>query len=135
MRTPEQILAESVTIAVVGASRYEEKEAGAVPRQMARHGWHVVPVNPSVDELWGVQCYHALGDIPFAIDLVNVFRPAADAPEIARQAVAIGAKALWLQQGIVSVEARAIAEAGGLDYVEDHCVAVERAIRSLTKTA
>jgi predicted CoA-binding protein len=135
VRTPEQILAESTTIAVVGASRHEEKVANTVPRQMMRHGWHVVPVNPAVDELWGVHCYHSIAEIPFAVDLVNVFRPSADTPEIARQAVAIGAKALWLQQDIVSAEARAIAEAGGLDYVEDHCIAVERAIRALSKTA
>ncbi len=135
MRTAEQILAESTTIAVVGASRHEDKVANTVPRQIMRHGWNVVPVNPFADELWGVRCYHSLADIPFPVDLVNVFRPSADTPEIARQAVAIGAKALWLQQDIVSAEAREIAEAGGLDYVEDHCIAVERAIRALSKNA
>ncbi|HZD96701.1 MAG TPA: CoA-binding protein [Micromonosporaceae bacterium] len=133
MRTAEQILAESNTIAVVGASRDPGKVAHSVPRQMMRHGWHIIPVNPYVDELWGVRCYPALADIPEHVDLVNVFRPSADTPPIARQAVEIGANALWLQQGIVSAEAREIAIAGGLDYVEDHCIAVERAIRALTK--
>ena len=133
MRTPEQILAESNTIAVVGASRDVSKVASSVPRQMMRHGWRIIPVNPHTDELWGMKCYPTLTDIPEPVDLVNVFRPSADTPPIARQAVAIGAKALWLQQDIASEESRAIAVAGGLDYVEDHCIAVERAIRAISK--
>jgi predicted CoA-binding protein len=133
MRTAAQILADSRTIAVVGASRDPGKEAHAVPRQMLRHGWRVIPVNPYADEIWGQKCYPTLADIPEPVDLVNVFRPPADTPEVARQAVAIGARALWLQQGIASAESRAIAEAGGLDYVEDHCIAVERAITQLTR--
>jgi len=133
VRTAEQILAESNTIAVVGASRDPGKVASSVPRQIMRHGWKVIPVNPYTDELWGLKCYHTLAEIPEPVDMVNVFRPSADTPEIARQAVAIGAKALWLQQDIVSAEARRIAVEGGLDYVEDHCIAVERAVRALTK--
>jgi predicted CoA-binding protein len=133
VKTPAQILAESRTIAVVGASRDPAKVAHTVPLQILRHGWHVIPVNPYVDELWGQPCYHSLADIPEPVDLVNVFRPSADTPEVARQAVAIGAKALWLQQGIASTEARAIAEAAGMDYVEDHCIAVERAISALSR--
>jgi len=133
VRTPAQILAESRTIAVVGASRDPGKTAHAVPRQILRHGWHVIPVNPYADEIWGQRCYRTLADIPEPVDLVNVFRPSADTPAVARQAVAIGAKALWLQQDIVSAESRAIAEAGGLDYVEDHCIAVERAVSGLTR--
>ena len=132
MRTPAQILEQSRTIAVVGASRDPGKVAHSVPRQIMRHGWHVIPVNPYADEIWGQKCYHSLADIPEPVDMVNVFRPSADTPEVARQAVAIGAKALWLQQGIASREARAIAEAAGLDYVEDHCIAVERAISQLS---
>ncbi|OLB75012.1 MAG: CoA-binding protein [Actinobacteria bacterium 13_2_20CM_2_71_6] len=134
MRTPAQILAESHTIAVVGASRYPGKAAYSVPLQLLSHGWHVIPVNPYASEIWHQVCYPTLADIPEPVDLVNVFRPAPDTPEVARQAVAIGAKALWLQQDIVSAEARAIAEAAGLDYVEDHCTAVERAIEALSHT-
>ncbi len=133
MRTPEQILRDSTTIAVVGASRYPDKTAHAVPRQMLRHGWRVIPVNPYADEIWGQKCYPRLAAIPERVDLVNVFRPSADTPPVAREAVAIGASALWLQQGIASAESRAIAEAAGLDYVEDHCIAVERAVRAITK--
>jgi uncharacterized protein len=128
VRTTAEILAGSYTIAVVGASRHPDKVAYSVPLQLLRHGWHVIPVNPHADELWGQRCYHSLADIPEPVDLVNVFRPSADAPEVARQAVAIGAKALWLQQGIVSAQARRIAEEAGLDYVEDRCTAVERAV-------
>jgi predicted CoA-binding protein len=128
VRDAKEILAQSMTIAVVGASRDPGKVAHTVPRQILRHGWRVIPVNPLVSELWGITCYPTLADIPEPVDLVNVFRPSADTPEIARQAVAIGAKALWLQQDIVSAESRAIAEAGGLDYVEDQCIAVVRAV-------
>lgn len=133
MRTPEQILRESVTIAVVGASRHENKAAYAVPLQMLLNGWHIIPVNPLSSMVFGQECYPRLEDIPVPVDLVNVFRPSADTPPVARSAVAIGARALWLQQGIISAESRAIAVAGGLDYVEDHCIAVERAVRHLTR--
>ena len=133
VRSAREILAESTTIAVVGASRDPSKVAHTVPRQMLRHGWNVIPVNPHMDELWGVRCYPTLADVPEHVDLVNVFRPAPDCPDIALQAVAIGAGALWLQQDIVSVQAREIAVAGGLDYVEDHCIAVERAVSAITK--
>ncbi|HKS98476.1 MAG TPA: CoA-binding protein [Rugosimonospora sp.] len=133
MRTAEQILRESTTIAVVGASRDPGKEAYAVPLQILRHGWQVIPVNPYADEIWGQTCYRTLADIPVPVDLVNVFRPSEDTPEVARQAVAIGAKALWLQQGIASTESRKIAEDGGLDYVEDLCIAVERAVRAISR--
>jgi predicted CoA-binding protein len=132
-RTASSILAEASTIAVVGASRYPHKPAHTVPLQILRHGWQVIPVNPAIHELWGVKVYPTLADVPVPIDLVNVFRPAANAADIARQAVAVGAKALWLQLGIVSPEARAIAEAAGLDYIEDHCIAVERAVSGLSK--
>jgi predicted CoA-binding protein len=135
VRTPAQILSDSRTIAVVGASRHEGKAAYSVPLQMLRHGWHVIPVNPYATQIWGQTCYPTLADIPEPVDLVNVFRPSADTPEVARQAAAIGAKALWLQQEIASAEARAIAEAAGMDYVEDHCIAVERAVRQLSRVA
>jgi predicted CoA-binding protein len=132
MRNATEILAGSATIAVVGASRDPNKAAHAVPRQIMRHGWNVIPVNPYATEIWSVRCYPTLADIPAPVDLVNVFRPSADTPEVARQAVAIGAKALWLQEGIFSAEARRIAEEAGLDYVEDYCIAVERAVHALS---
>jgi uncharacterized protein len=134
VKTPAQILAESRTIAVVGASRDPGKEAHTVPRQMLRHGWNVIPVNPYADEIFGRRCYHSLAEIPETVDMVNVFRPSEDTPEVARAAVAIGAKALWLQLGIANAEARAIAETAGLDYAEDVCIAVVRAVNALSRT-
>src|SRR5262245_24465952 len=98
MRTPEEILRDSTTIAVVGASRHPHKEAHTVPFQLLKHGWRILPVNPYADELWGLRCYPTLTEIPEPVDLVDVFRPSHEAPDVARQAVAIGAKALWLQQ-------------------------------------
>jgi predicted CoA-binding protein len=133
VRTPRQILEQSVTIAVVGASRNPEKPAHAVPEQMLRHGWRIIPVNPYTDELWGQRSYPLLAEIPEPVDMVNVFRPAADAPGVVRQAVEIGAHAVWLQQGIASDEARAIAEEAGIDYIDDQCIAVARAAAGLTR--
>jgi predicted CoA-binding protein len=133
VRTPRQILEESVTIAVVGASRDPGKAAHQVPAQMLRHGWRVIPVNPYTDELWGQRSYPLLEEIPEPVDLVNIFRPSADAVDIVRQAVEIGARAVWLQQDITSAEARRIAEEAGIDYVEDACVAVVRGAASLTR--
>ncbi|MEV6802469.1 CoA-binding protein [Micromonospora rifamycinica] len=132
MRTAQQILADSAVIAVVGASRDPDKAAHRVPAQMQRHGWRIIPVNPAVDELFGERAYASLADIPHPVDLVDVFRPAGDAVEVVRQAAAVGAPAVWLQLGIVSAEARRIAEEAGMDYVEDRCLIVERAAANLT---
>lgn len=133
MRTPKQILEDSTTIAVVGASRDPGKSAHSVPQQMQLHGWRIIPVNPFADELFGEKVYRTLADIPEQVDVVDVFRPSEDAAGVAQQAAAIGAKALWLQQGIVSDEARRIAEAAEMDFVEDHCIAVERALSQVSK--
>ncbi len=133
MRTPKEILEQSKVIAVVGASRDPGKSAHSVPQQMQLHGWRVIPVNPFADELLGERVYRTLAAIPDPVDLVDVFRPSEDAPDVARQAAAIGARALWLQQGIASDEARRVAEEAGMDYVEDLCIAVARAIFQVTK--
>ncbi|MFC8847266.1 MULTISPECIES: CoA-binding protein [unclassified Micromonospora] len=133
MRSAQQILADSAVIAVVGASRDPGKPAHRVPAQMQRYGWRIIPVNPTVDELFGERAYASLADIPHPVDLVDVFRPARDAVEVVREAVAIGAPAVWLQLGIVSPEARRIAEEAGLDYVEDRCLIIERAAGNLTR--
>jgi predicted CoA-binding protein len=133
MRSAQQILAEAGVIAVVGASREPSKPSHSVPLQMLRHGWRIIPVNPFVDEVFGVPTVKTLADIGEPVDLVDIFRPAADAVDIVRQAVAIKAPAVWLQSGIVSAEARAIATEAGLDYVEDRCLAVERSIGRLTR--
>jgi uncharacterized protein len=134
MQVPERILREFRTIAVVGLSRDPSKAAHAIPARMQGAGFRVIPVNPFVAEILGEQAYPKLADVPFSVEVVLVFRPSAEAAEIARQAVAIGAKALWLQQGITSNEARELAEAGGLLYVEDRCMGVDRALYDITKS-
>lgn len=122
---PVDLLSRSRRIAVVGCSASPGKDAHEIPRYMLEQGYEVIPVNPRADEIFGRKSYASLADVPGPIDLVDVFRPADEAPEVARQAVAVGAKALWLQLGIASEEARRIAEEAGLEYVEDACLMIE----------
>src|SRR3954452_18029149 len=124
MRTAEQILRDARTIAVVGASRSRSKTAHAVPLQIQRHGWRIIPVNPYATEIFGEPAYATLADIPFPVDLVNVFRPSADATQVVKDALAIGAPAIWLQQDIYSPEGRTLSKAAGVDFVENTCIAV-----------
>ena len=131
----KEILEYTATIAVVGASRDPNKAGGSVPVGLQQRGFRIIPINPFADVLFGERVYRSLAEVPDKIDLVDVFRPAADAPEIARQAVAMGAKALWLQLDIRSKEARRIAETAGLDYVEDECTAVVSALHRIRKEA
>jgi len=127
----ERILTSYDTITVVGASRATYKAANSVPAHMQRHGWRIIPVNPHAETILGEQAYSRLADVPEQVGLVDVFRPSGQTRDIARQAVAAGATALWLQLGIASAEARAIAEDAGLLYVEDHCLLVEQRRLSL----
>src|SRR5260370_36793810 len=124
-KTGREILEAATVIAVVGASRDPSKAGGSVPAGLQRRGFRIIPINPYADTLFGERVYRSLLDVPDKIDLVDVFRPAEDAPEIARQAAQVGARALWLQLDIRSAEAMRIAEAAGLDYVADHCTAGE----------
>jgi uncharacterized protein len=132
-RSSHEILERATTIAVVGASRDPDKAGGSVPVGLQARGFRIIPINPFADTLFGERVYRSLSEVPVKIDLVDVFRPAADAPEIARQAVAVGAKALWLQLDIRSEEARRIAEAAGLDFVEDECTAVVSSLYRIRK--
>ena len=132
-KSPEAILRGARTIAVVGASRDPRKAGGSVPAGLQGRGFRIIPVNPHAHELFGERVYRTLLEIPEKVDLVDVFRPAPDAPEIARQAVQIGAGALWLQLDIRSDEARRIAEEAGMDYVEDQCTAVVSALHRIRK--
>ena len=134
-RTSDQILAAATTIAVVGASRDPDKAGGSVPVGLQRRGFRIIPINPYADSLFGEKVYRSLLDVPEEIDLVDVFRPATDAPEIARQAAQIGAKALWLQLDIRSQEARDIAKSAGMDYVEDECTGVVASLHRIRKSA
>ncbi len=122
---PAQILAEARTIAVVGASPKPWRASHQVMRYLLEQGYRCIPVRPrDCDEVLGEPCATSLAEIEESIDLVDVFRRPEFCPEVAREAVAAGAKALWLQSGIVSPEARRITEEAGLDYVEDECTMV-----------
>jgi len=134
-RSSRDILLSARTIAVVGASRDPGKAGGSVPAGLQRRGFRVIPINPYADTLFGEKVYRSLLDVPEKVDIVDVFRPSADAPAIARQAAAIGAKALWLQLDIRSDEARRIAEAAGIEYVEDECTAVVASLHRIRKPA
>jgi predicted CoA-binding protein len=124
-RSPAQILAEARTIALVGASPKPSRPSHRVMRYLLDTGYRVIPVRPlDCDEVLGVPCVASLGEIQEPIDLVDVFRRAEHAPAHAREAVAAGAGAFWLQLGLVSAEARRIVEDAGIDYVEDACTAI-----------
>ncbi len=131
-RSGREILESATTIAVVGASRDPLKAGGSVPAGLQRRGFRIIPINPYADVLFGEHVYRSLAEVPEKVDVVDVFRPAREAPDIARQAVAIGAKALWLQLDIRSEEARRIAESAGVDFVEDECTAVTTALYRIT---
>ena len=117
-----RIYAETKTIAVVGASPDPAKKANVVPAYLQSHGYRIIPVNPRQEEIFGETAYPSLLEIPEPVDVVVVFRPAPEAMIVAEKAVAIGAKVLWLQDGIVSEEAAAIATAAGMTVVMDTCM-------------
>lgn len=129
----KDVLERATTVAVVGCSTDPGKAAHRIPAELQEAGYTVFPVHPSADEILGVRAYRSLADIEQHVDLVDVFRPQEEAPDIARQAVEIGADALWLQLGIRSEEARAIAEEAGLDYIQDRCAGAERRRLGITK--
>ena len=118
----KRIYAETKTIAVVGASASEEKPAHTVPRYLQRQGFRIIPVNPRGGEILGEKVYERLTDVTEPIDVVDVFRPSDETPPVAKDAVAVGAKVLWLQEGISNEEAERIASEGGLSVVMDTCM-------------
>jgi uncharacterized protein len=115
------------TIAVVGLSAEWHRPSYFAAKYMQTKGYRVVPVNPRYDSILGERCYAALEDIPFKVDMVDVFRKTADVPPIAASALAIGARCLWQQLGVVNLEADAAARAAGLISVMDRCVKIEHA--------
>lgn len=122
-----RIYAETRTIAVVGVSADPSKAAHEIPRYLQEQGYRILPVNPRGGEILGERVFQTLAEIDVPVDVVDVFRPAAEAPEIARQAIAIGAKVLWLQLGIESEEARQLAEAAGLTVIMNRCMGATHA--------
>lgn len=128
-----RILRESRTIAVVGLSADPDKPSHEVAAYLQSRGYRIVPVNPKGGTILGEAVWPDLAAIPFPVDVVDVFRPPAACPDVARQAVAIGARFLWLQLGIVSEEAAGIARAGGLGVVMDRCMLIEHQKRSAAR--
>ena len=122
-----RILKDNHTIAVVGLSADWYRPSYFAAKYMQEHGYRIIPVNPKYTEILGERCYPDLKSIPDKVDIVDVFRKSEDCAPIARDAVAIGAKALWLQIGVMNDEARQTAEKAGLDFVQNRCVKIEYA--------
>jgi predicted CoA-binding protein len=116
------IFADTKTIAVVGASSDPTKPGHRIPAYLNGQGFRIIPVSPKGGELFDREVVGSLADIDDPVDVVDVFRPSEEAPDIAKQAAAIGAKVLWLQTGIRSDEAAAIAARAGIDFVQDVCM-------------
>ena len=125
--TLRRILRECRTLAIVGLSAQWHRPSHFAAKYMLEHGYRVVPVNPGYEEVLGQRCYPSLEAIPHAVDMVDVFRRETDLPAIARSAVAIGARCLWLQLGVRNEEAAERAEAAGLQVIQNRCVKIEHA--------
>jgi predicted CoA-binding protein len=123
----QRVIHGAKTIAVVGLSKNELRASYFVGYYLKRHGYHVIPVNPREEEILGERVYKTLADVPVPIDIVNVFRAPDALPQIAREAVAVHAKALWCQFTVVNAEGARIAEAGGMTVIMDRCLKVEHA--------
>lgn len=122
-----RVLQQTRRIAVVGLSANWNRPSYFAAKYMQTRGYTIVPVNPAYDEVLGEKCYPSLRDIPGAVDMVDVFRKPEDVGPIVDDAIAIGARCLWLQLGVIVPEAAARAEAAGLDVVMDRCVKIEYA--------
>jgi predicted CoA-binding protein len=130
-----RIYAETNTIAVVGASADPTKYSHSIPEYLRSQGYRIVPVNGHGGTVLGEVAYKSLLDIDFPVDVVDVFRPSSEAHRIAEQAAAIDAKVLWLQPGVVSAEARRVAESHGMTFVEDICMGATHAILGIEPRA
>ena len=123
----QRVLHTASTIAIVGLSSNELRASNFVGYYLKRHGYRVIPVNPRETEIFGEKSYKSLLDVPVPVDVVNVFRAPDAVPQIARDAVTIGAGALWCQFGVISEEGAKIATSGGLTVIMDRCIKVEHA--------
>jgi uncharacterized protein len=129
----KQLLTSATTIAVVGASSNPMRPSNSIVLRLRQLGYRVIPVNPNETEVLGEKAYASLSDVPVPIDIVDVFRRAEYTPAIADEAVKVGAKTLWLQQGVWNEDAAARAKAGGLIVIMDACIAVEHAVLQVPK--
>ncbi|NIR30942.1 MAG: CoA-binding protein [Gammaproteobacteria bacterium] len=122
-----RILKQTHTIAMVGLSANWYRPSNFAAKYLLDHAYRVIPVNPTYEEVLGRKCYARVADIPEPIDVVDCFRPPRDIPAIAEEAIAVGASVLWMQLGIVSEEAAAMARRANLEVVMDRCMKIEHA--------
>lgn len=113
------------TVAVVGLSAQWHRPSNFAAKYLQEHGYRVIPVNPKEDQILGERCYKSLAEIPEKVDVVDCFRRSSEIPAIADEAIRIGAKVLWMQLGVENAEARAKAEAAGLQVIENRCMKIE----------
>jgi predicted CoA-binding protein len=125
----DRILSEAKTVAVVGISDKPERPSNTVARYLQGRGYRIIPVNPLLTEVLGEKAYKSLSDIPAKVDLVDVFRKSEDVPPIAEEAIRIGARFFWMQEGVVSENARDRLERAGIPVVMDLCIKKELAKR------
>ena len=125
----KKIVTQSKTVAVVGISKKEERDSYRVAAYLKDHGYTIIPVNPQADEILGEKCYAALADIPFAVDVVDVFRNPSALPGLADEIVALAhrPKAVWFQLGVVNNEAAKKIQNAGIDVVQNLCIKIEHA--------
>lgn len=120
-----RILKQNKTLAIVGLSANWYRPSYFAAKYMQEHGYRIIPVNPAYEEVLGEKCYASLKDIPEKIDLVDCFRKSEDIEPIAKEAIEIGAKVLWLQLGVMNEKAAKMARDAGLEVVQDRCVKIE----------
>jgi predicted CoA-binding protein len=120
-----RILRGSRTIAVVGLSAQWHRPSYFAAKYLQEHGYRIIPVNPTYDRILGEKSYKSVRDIPEKVDVVDCFRKSEEIPKLADDAIAVGAKVLWMQLGVENAEARRKAEAAGLEVVENHCMKIE----------
>lgn len=135
MSVEREILDTYRTIVVVGASSIEEKPSHWVSEYMIEQGYRIIPVNPDETEVFGVPCYPDLASVPEPVEFVNVFRRPQFCADVVREAIDAGAKAVWLQQGIVSEDARRLAQEAGITFVQDRCVLQEHRRHGIGRVA
>ncbi|HTT36031.1 MAG TPA: CoA-binding protein [Burkholderiales bacterium] len=125
INTLRRILKQNHTIAIVGLSANWWRPSYFAAKYLQEHGYRIVPVNPQYQEVLGEKCYPTLRDIPFKVDVVDCFRRSEEIPALAKDAVAIGAKVLWMQLGVINQDAAEIARQAGLEVVMDRCMKIE----------
>jgi predicted CoA-binding protein len=125
INTLRRILRQSKTLAIVGLSANWYRPSFFAAKYLQEHGYRIIPVNPAYEEVLGEKCYPSLKDIPEKVDIVDCFRKSEDIEPLAKQAIEIGAKVLWLQLGVVNEKAAKMARDAGLEVVQDRCVKIE----------